>query len=121
MGSVICVGQPGGQRLSGQGLRFRFQPLARHSDQGQPRRSQRQPPGRLPMSAILVTPEYWWLEAGSSSDVIITGNTDSRLRRRGHLRGGHGRQWQRSPRPARIGTSPSPATRLTVAPCPASW
>jgi parallel beta-helix repeat protein len=27
------------------------------------------------MSAILVTPEYWWLEAGSSSDVRITGNT----------------------------------------------
>ena len=27
------------------------------------------------MSAILVTPEYWWLEAGSSSDVTITGNT----------------------------------------------
>jgi hypothetical protein len=26
------------------------------------------------MSAILVTPEYWWLEAGSSSDVKITGN-----------------------------------------------
>jgi parallel beta-helix repeat protein len=27
------------------------------------------------MSAILVTPEWWWLEAGSSSDVFITGNT----------------------------------------------
>jgi parallel beta-helix repeat protein len=27
------------------------------------------------MSAILVTPEWWWLEAGSSSDVIITGNS----------------------------------------------
>jgi hypothetical protein len=27
------------------------------------------------MSAILVTPEYWWLEAGSSSDVQIVGNT----------------------------------------------
>jgi hypothetical protein len=27
------------------------------------------------MSAILVAPEYWWLEAGSSSDVKITGNT----------------------------------------------
>jgi len=27
------------------------------------------------MSAILVSPEYWWLEAGSSSDVRITGNT----------------------------------------------
>ncbi|HUD48565.1 MAG TPA: right-handed parallel beta-helix repeat-containing protein [Candidatus Baltobacteraceae bacterium] len=27
------------------------------------------------MSAILVTPEYWWLEAGSSSDVTIAGNT----------------------------------------------
>ena len=27
------------------------------------------------MSAILVTPEWWWLEAGSSSDVTITGNT----------------------------------------------
>jgi parallel beta-helix repeat protein len=27
------------------------------------------------MSAILVTPEYWWLEAGSSSDLKITGNT----------------------------------------------
>jgi len=26
------------------------------------------------MSAILVSPEYWWLEAGSSSDVKITGN-----------------------------------------------
>jgi parallel beta-helix repeat protein len=26
------------------------------------------------MSAILVTPEYWWLEAGSSSEVRITGN-----------------------------------------------
>lgn len=26
------------------------------------------------MSAILVTPEWWWLEAGSSSDVTITGN-----------------------------------------------
>ncbi len=27
------------------------------------------------MSAILVSPEYWWLEAGSSSDLKITGNT----------------------------------------------
>jgi alpha-L-fucosidase len=27
------------------------------------------------MSAILVAPEYWWLEAGSSSDLVITGNT----------------------------------------------
>lgn len=27
------------------------------------------------MSAILVSPEYWWLEAGSSSDLTITGNT----------------------------------------------
>lgn len=27
------------------------------------------------MSAILVTPEYWWLEAGSSSDITITDNT----------------------------------------------
>jgi parallel beta-helix repeat protein len=27
------------------------------------------------MSAILVAPEYWWLEAGSSSDLRITGNT----------------------------------------------
>ena len=30
------------------------------------------------MSAILVSPEYWWLEAGSSSDVRITGNTITR-------------------------------------------
>jgi hypothetical protein len=27
------------------------------------------------MSAILVSPEYWWLEAGSSSDLKIAGNT----------------------------------------------
>jgi hypothetical protein len=27
------------------------------------------------MSAILVSPEYWWLEAGNSSDLKITGNT----------------------------------------------
>lgn len=27
------------------------------------------------MSAILVAPEYWWLEAGSSSDLKIGGNT----------------------------------------------
>ncbi len=27
------------------------------------------------MSAILVSPEYWWLEAGSSSDLTISGNT----------------------------------------------
>jgi hypothetical protein len=27
------------------------------------------------MSAILVAPEYWWLEAGSSSDLKLTGNT----------------------------------------------
>ncbi|MCX6903365.1 MAG: right-handed parallel beta-helix repeat-containing protein [Verrucomicrobia bacterium] len=27
------------------------------------------------MSAILITPEYWWLEAGSSSDLLITNNT----------------------------------------------
>ena len=27
------------------------------------------------MSGILVTPEYWWLEAGSSSDLQITRNT----------------------------------------------
>jgi parallel beta-helix repeat protein len=27
------------------------------------------------MSAILVSPEYWWLEAGSSSDLKITGNS----------------------------------------------
>lgn len=27
------------------------------------------------MSAILVAPEYWWLEAGSSSDLKIIGNT----------------------------------------------
>jgi parallel beta-helix repeat protein len=29
------------------------------------------------MSAILVAPEYWWLEAGSSSEVIIANNTIS--------------------------------------------
>lgn len=27
------------------------------------------------MSAILVSPEYWWLEAGSSSELVITNNT----------------------------------------------
>ena len=27
------------------------------------------------MSAILIAPEYWWLEAGSSSDLKIIGNT----------------------------------------------
>jgi hypothetical protein len=27
------------------------------------------------MPAVLVTPEYWWLEAGSSEDLKITGNT----------------------------------------------
>ena len=27
------------------------------------------------MAAILVAPEYWWLEAGSSSNLKITGNT----------------------------------------------
>ena len=27
------------------------------------------------MSAILVAPEYWWLEAGSSTDLTITGNS----------------------------------------------
>ncbi len=27
------------------------------------------------MSAILIAPEYWWMEAGSSSDLKITGNT----------------------------------------------
>jgi parallel beta-helix repeat protein len=27
------------------------------------------------MSAILVSPEYWWLEAGTSSDLKIIGNT----------------------------------------------
>lgn len=27
------------------------------------------------MAAILIAPEYWWLEAGSSSDLKITGNT----------------------------------------------
>jgi hypothetical protein len=27
------------------------------------------------MSAILVSPEYWWLEAGSSTDLSISGNT----------------------------------------------
>ena len=27
------------------------------------------------MSAILIAPEYWWLEAGSSRDLKITGNT----------------------------------------------
>ena len=27
------------------------------------------------MSAVLVTPEYWWLEAGSSNDVKIIDNT----------------------------------------------
>ena len=26
------------------------------------------------MSAILIAPEYWWMEAGSSSDLTITGN-----------------------------------------------
>jgi hypothetical protein len=26
------------------------------------------------MSSILVSPEYWWLEAGSSSDLVISGN-----------------------------------------------
>jgi len=32
------------------------------------------------MSAILVSPEYWWLEAGSSVAVSITGNTVSNCR-----------------------------------------
>jgi hypothetical protein len=32
------------------------------------------------MSAILVSPEYWWLEAGSSSDLKITGNTIANCR-----------------------------------------
>lgn len=30
------------------------------------------------MSAILVSPEYWWLEAGSSSDVLVEANTISK-------------------------------------------
>ena len=29
----------------------------------------------LRLSAILIAPEYWWLEAGSSSDLKITRNT----------------------------------------------
>jgi hypothetical protein len=32
------------------------------------------------MSPILVSPEYWWLEAGSSSDLKITGNSISDCR-----------------------------------------
>jgi hypothetical protein len=29
------------------------------------------------MSAILVSPEYWWLEAGSSNDLVISDNAIS--------------------------------------------
>lgn len=45
------------------------------------------------MSAVLVSPEYWWLESGSSSDLTITGNTIVDCRRIAicvEATGGHG-------------------------------
>jgi hypothetical protein len=33
------------------------------------------------MAAVLVSPEYWWSEAASSSDVVISGNIISGCRR----------------------------------------
>jgi hypothetical protein len=45
------------------------------------------------MMAILVSPEYWWLESGSSSDLEIRGNTITGCRGRPiyvHAQGGEG-------------------------------
>jgi parallel beta-helix repeat protein len=75
IGSVICAANRVGNGFSVKGCDFGFnrsrgilikashgQVIGNHMEGCQ-------------MSAILVTPEYWWLEAGSSSDVLISGNT----------------------------------------------
>ncbi len=75
MGSVICPANRVGNGFSVKGCDFGFNRSrgilikASHGDV-----SGNHLEG-CKMSAILVTPEYWWLEAGSSSDVTISGNT----------------------------------------------
>lgn len=75
MGSVICAANRIGNGFTVKGCDFGFNRSrgilikASHGEIiGNHIESSR-------MSAILVSPEYWWLEAGSSSDLKISGNT----------------------------------------------
>ena len=62
------------------------------------------------MSAVLVTPEYRWLEAGSSNDVQIINNSIVACRGIAISRRGPGRQRRALPPPEPVRASRSAAT-----------
>jgi hypothetical protein len=74
------------------------------------------------MAAVLVTPEYWWLEAGSASDVVIRDNVISECGRTAIEVSAHDARGQVAPAGAhsririesnRISSSPLPAIAVT--------
>ena len=75
MGGVICATSRNGNGFTVKGCDFGFNRsrgiLIKASD-GEVSSNRME---ACWMSAILVAPEYWWLEAGSSSNLKITGNT----------------------------------------------
>ncbi len=74
-GSAVCAAVTHWQRICSEGLRLRGQPLARHPHQGQPGRSDGQSSSsESRMAAVLISPEFEWMEAGCSSDVVVKDN-----------------------------------------------
>jgi len=75
MGSVICAANRIGNGFAVRGCTFGFnrsRGILIKASHGQVDHNLIE---GARMSAILVTPEYWWLEAGSSSEATISGNT----------------------------------------------
>ena len=75
MGGVICSANRIGNGFAVKGCTFGFnrsRGILIKASQGEVSGNRME---GCEMSAILVAPEYWWLEAGSSSDLKITGNT----------------------------------------------
>jgi parallel beta-helix repeat protein len=74
MGSLICAANRVGNGFSVKGCDFGFnrsRGILIKASHGEVSGNHLE---GCQMSAILVTPEYWWLEAGSSSAVLISGN-----------------------------------------------
>lgn len=75
MGGVICSANRIGNGFAVRGCRFgynRSRGILIKASHGEVRDNHME---GCRMHGILVAPEYWWLEAGSSSDLLITGNT----------------------------------------------
>lgn len=74
MGSVICSANRTGNGFTVTGCKFGFnrsRGILIKGSRGEVRDNRLE---GCRMSAILVAPEYWWLEAGSSCDLKISGN-----------------------------------------------